>query len=579
VANSASGTVSRIDPTTSKVVATIAVGNSPNSILFAAGRLWVSVQANALGAPANLGAGAGRVARFDIQTDSDLLSLDPALASAPDPWQLEYATCAKLLNYPDRSGPAGLQLAPEVASALPTVSHNGRTYTFQIRDGFRFSPPSDAPVTAQTFLATIERTLSPRMHSPADAFIGAIVGARAYKDGKADHIAGVSARGATLTIKLTQPDPILPVKLATPYFCVVPTGTPVNPDGVRGIPSAGPYYVSSYVPGQRIVVRRNPNYTGPRPRRTAAFLYTIGINTARSVQRIETGRADYLVGTNLGLLPYSAHLRLLARYGPNSSAAKAGRQQYFINPTPGPLVIWLNTSRPLFAHVNLRKALNYAIDRSALIRENEQSGGPLFLPFDHYLTPGMPGYKEVHIYPLDHPDLATARRLAGAGHHGTAVLYSGVFDPQNDQIIARALHAIGIDVVIKRFPLNVLLAKERTHNEPYDLVSGGYGIDYPDPFNVLNASLDGTFITAHDNPNFSNFNDPVYNRKLEAAARLSGTARYDAYARLDADLVRNAAPILAWATSTSQDLFSNRIGCQTYQPVYGIDIAVLCQQR
>jgi ABC-type transport system substrate-binding protein len=269
-------------------------------------------------------------------------------------------------------------------------------------------------------------------------------------------------------------------------------------------------------------------------------------------------------------------VRLLARYGANSSAAKAGRQQYFINPTPGPLVIWLNTSRPLFANVNLRKALNYAIDRRALIRENEQSGGPLFLPTDHYLTPGMPGFKDVHIYPLDHPDLATATRLAGPGPHGTAVLYSGVYDPQNDQIIARALHAIGIDGVIKRFPMNALFAKIRTRDEPFDLMNGGYALDYPDPYAILNTSLDGKFITAHDNTNFSNFNDPVYNRKLEAAARLSGTGRYDAYARLDSDLARNAAPIVAWATNTSQDLFSARIGCQTYEPVYAMDIAALC---
>jgi hypothetical protein len=71
----------------------------------------------------------------------------------------------------------------------------------------------------------------------------------------------------------------------------------------------------------------------------------------------------------------------------------------------------------------------------------------------------------------------------------------------------------------------------------------------------------------------------MYYRRLEAAARLSGTARYDAYATLDADLARNAAPMVAWATSTSADLFSARVGCQIYQPVYGMDIAALCLRR
>jgi YVTN family beta-propeller protein len=103
VANAASGTVSRIDPATRKVIQTIDVGNSPSGLTLADGLLWVSVQANTLGAP-----GAVRAARFDLQTDTDMLSLDPAIASAPDPWQIEYATCAKLLNYPDASGAAAL---------------------------------------------------------------------------------------------------------------------------------------------------------------------------------------------------------------------------------------------------------------------------------------------------------------------------------------------------------------------------------------------------------------------------------------------------------------------------------------
>jgi peptide/nickel transport system substrate-binding protein len=133
---------------------------------------------------------------------------------------------------------------PEVASA-PQVSSDGRTYIFRIRPGFRFSPPSDAPVTAQTFRYTIERTLNQRMRSPIGPFMRDIVGADAYMAGRAGHITGVSARGAALTIKLLTADPTLPVKLATPYFCAVPPGTPVNPAGVPGIPMARPYYVSS----------------------------------------------------------------------------------------------------------------------------------------------------------------------------------------------------------------------------------------------------------------------------------------------------------------------------------------------
>ena len=79
--------------------------------------------------------------------------------------------------------------------------------------------------------------------------------------------------------------------------------------------------------------------------------------------------------------------------------------------------------------------------------------------------------------------------------------------------------------------------------------------------------------------NYSHFDDPVYNRRLDAAARLSGPARYDAYARLDADLAGKAAPLIAFGVVLNRDLFSARIGCQIYQPVYGMDLAALCIKR
>ena len=102
-----------------------------------------------------------------VDSPHDFEATDPALAYGPSEWQMLYATCAKLLNYPDKAGPAGSELVPEVAQSLPARSADGRTYTFTIRSGFRFSPPSTEPVTAQTFKHTIERTLNPAMKSPA----------------------------------------------------------------------------------------------------------------------------------------------------------------------------------------------------------------------------------------------------------------------------------------------------------------------------------------------------------------------------------------------------------------------------
>ena len=146
--------------------------------------------------------------------------------------ELLYATCAQLINYPDKAGPAGSQLTAEVAQSLPTRSADGRTYTFKIRPGFRFSPPSNQPVTAQTFKDSIERTLNPRMDSYSAQYLADVVGARAYMAGKASHIAGVTATGDTLTIRLLAPAPDFLSRIAQPAFCAVPSNTPIK--GARG---------------------------------------------------------------------------------------------------------------------------------------------------------------------------------------------------------------------------------------------------------------------------------------------------------------------------------------------------------
>jgi ABC-type oligopeptide transport system substrate-binding subunit len=88
---------------------------------------------------------------------------------------------------------------------MPEISPDRRTYTFHIRDDYAFSPPASGVVTAQSMKWTFERTLSPAMASPAQAFFHNIVGAEAYMNGQASEISGITADGDTLTIHLIEP--------------------------------------------------------------------------------------------------------------------------------------------------------------------------------------------------------------------------------------------------------------------------------------------------------------------------------------------------------------------------------------
>ena len=108
----------------------------------------------------------GDVGRFFIQPYL-LLDLDPAIARTTLPSKSRQPRAQRLVTHPGEEAPAGWELQPEVAAQMPRISNGGRTYTFEIRNDYAFSPPSNEPITAETFKYSIERALSPRMGSPS----------------------------------------------------------------------------------------------------------------------------------------------------------------------------------------------------------------------------------------------------------------------------------------------------------------------------------------------------------------------------------------------------------------------------
>jgi YVTN family beta-propeller protein len=552
VANSVGGSVSRIDPETNRVAETVELGEAPQGVTVSAGSVWVSVQP----APTAPAAPTDTPAKDALSVAGDPGSTDPALGPS-DPVR-EYATCGLLLNYPDRPAPEGARLRPELATAPPEVSRDGRTYTFELRSGFRFSPPSREPVTAAAFKRAIDRARHPKMQS-----YGALLMA---------DVADVRARGNRLVVELTDPDPSLPTRLATTYFCAVPPGTPIDPEGVDAVPSAGPYYVASNEP-RSLVLRRNPGYAGFRTPRLREIRYTGAVAPERVVRMVEAGTVDY-VSEPAADHAQAAKLdaRLERRYGPRSAAARAGHQQYFTTPDANVFYLLFNTRRPLFADARMRRAVNFAIDRRALA---DAPGLPTTArPTDQYIPPGIPGFEDAAIYPLGGPDLETARRLAGPGHR-KATLYTctAANCARNGQTLKQNLAAIGIELEVRQVTDPVLLGEMPFDPDaPYDLIMNGFVADWPDPFNFINL------IFAADSglrsPAISL--DAALEARIAAAARISGTRRFHAYARLDRELAAGPAPLAAFANGTAKHFFSARVGCQFEHPIYGIDLAALC---
>ena len=169
--------------------------------------------------------------------------LDPQTAySFPELEILRCCLARSLMGFQGISGFAGTQPVPDLASGYPTVSSDGRTWTFHIRHGIHYAPPlQDVEVTAPDFVRAIMRTASgtPNPAGGHDGlsagYLTLIVGYQAYLSGASDAIAGLSTPDPyTLQVRETRPDRSLLFLLAEPWASPVPP-SPSDPGAPLGI--------------------------------------------------------------------------------------------------------------------------------------------------------------------------------------------------------------------------------------------------------------------------------------------------------------------------------------------------------
>src|SRR5215210_9597848 len=484
---------------------------------------------------------------FRITVAGETSSVDPAVVGE---FALLEATCARLMTYPDKPPPRGYRLVPEVASRFPRVSRDGKTYTFKLRRSFRFS--NGAPVRASAFAWAFTRILRLKENIDAISLLQEIVGADRVREGTAQTVAGITARGNRLAIRLARPAPAFPARMTATWFCAVPPGLPADPEGVATFPAAGPYYVAENVRGHRIVLRRNRFYRGSRPHHVDKLVAEGGASSWDDVlDTVERGTADW--GSAPPPVYFDPTRGLVARYGVN-------RARFWVKPGLALEHYPLNVRRPLFQNnPRLRRAVNFAIDRSAIRRV---LGGSIVSRLtDQYLPPSLPGFRDVRIYPLNRPNLRKARALArGHTRSGKAVLYTYDVPPTlaAAQVVKRNLAQIGLDVEVKGIPPQAYYGRIIGNpNEPWDIARSTWLPDHLDPYTYLNLLFDGQF--AHGGNNLPHFDEPKYNRLLRRAARLQGQARYRTYGALDVRLAREAAPSVPIDFANEPTLVSARV--------------------
>ena len=197
---------------------------------------------------------------------------DPAVAPAnPFVFQAERTTCAPLLGYPDAPPPRGQMLVPEAAAALPALSPDRRTYTFMVRKGWRFAPPSDAPLDAETFRFSIERALSSKLGSqaPGIGVLSDLVGARDFHRRPGRPRGGNTRPRRSHLLHARATLSRLP-RAARAAVLLPGTAEDAHHRAAASQffapPGAGPYTFSgSLVNGEYAILKRNPNYRRPPP--------------------------------------------------------------------------------------------------------------------------------------------------------------------------------------------------------------------------------------------------------------------------------------------------------------------------
>ncbi|MGZ4292145.1 MAG: ABC transporter substrate-binding protein, partial [Gaiellaceae bacterium] len=335
------------------------------------------------------------------KANADFDFVDPQLAYRTDDWAMIYTTSMPLVGFQEKAGAAGSQLVPLGATAFPTVSNSGKTYTFHVRPGLKFSDGS--PVTAAAYQRSWERILSPKMGSPLGVNLSLqsdVVGGEAFLAGKAAHISGISAKGQTLTFRLTSPNATFVSILSMQWFTPVKPNTPYSSTGLNVYPAAGPYYIASRDPGRSLVLKRNPYYKGDRPANPDQIVFTPNVNADQSLLQIKAGQADF----DDGQIPATAAADLAKQYGINKG-------RFFVGATSCVNYMAMNNARAPFDNVNLRKAVEYAIDRPAQVRLLGAYAGKRT---SQMLVPGIPGYKPFNAYPLKGADVAKAKQIGGA---------------------------------------------------------------------------------------------------------------------------------------------------------------------
>ena len=438
-----------------------------------------------------------------IAVPSDPRSLDPAIAYDVVTWPLVRTLFHGLIDYDD-----DLNLVPWHARSW-TISEDGRTITFKLRQDIRFS--NGRPITSEDFAYSLQRILNPAVKSPGQGFYRNIAGARGFQDGSADRVSGLRTPDLeTFEIELVQPDLPFLYCIAMPFAYAVPREeVERHGDEFGRYPvGSGPFTLARWQRGTGLRLEKNPGYYRADDIRLEAIDLMVGGDETLHMMMFERGELDIASVTSTGI-PDADFIRVMN--DPVLSKRVAHQPLNAIQ------YLSMNTELPPFDNVNVRRAVNHAIDRERIVGLISDRG----IPARGVLPPGMPGFNEA-LAGYDHdPEKARTLLEEGGFTEGfttelMVTAQSGI-DSKIGQAVQQDLAEVGITVEIR--PVTGPTRIEATGRRgAVPFATFGWYQDYPDPSNFLDVLLNGNRITEVHSTNVAFYDNERVNALLNEAS-------------------------------------------------------------
>ena len=352
-------------------------------------------------------------------------TLDPEANSVNESIWLDQNLYSRLLQ-PNATGTA---LLPDLATSW-TIAPNGLTYTFHLRPDAKFS--NGSPVTANDVVFSINRS-------------------RAFAGGWGFLLTAVKTITApdahTVVITLSQPHAPLLADLAMYAYSVIPESL-VKTQGASFFQhpvGSGPFMVTSYNPDSEVDLARNPYFYGTKPKISKVRVLIVPDDNTR-VLMLESKKADVIENPPGNLV---------------EQIDKTPGLSVQLYPSTRVDIIQLDQHFTPFKNVLVRQALNYAINRQAIVQlayQGHATPGASFMPykmkfFDSGIAP----------YPYDPAKAKQLLAKAGYPHGFSAFLItvSGDVAGQAEAIVLKSeLAAVGININIQAYELLTAYNKE-----------------------------------------------------------------------------------------------------------------------